>query len=76
MKIIKDKGFKIYNHKLSTLTTTIMKQMNCNGIACYVAPEVLCTEISVEQGFAQTGLDWHEGGAGDYDGYTNDNGTY
>ncbi len=53
-----------------------MKQMNCNGIACYVAPEVLCTEISVEQGFAQTGLDWHEGGAGDYDGYTNDNGTY
>ncbi len=42
----------------------------------YVAPALERFDISVESGFAQTGLDWHEGGAGSYEDYINDNGSY
>lgn len=60
MKIIKDKGFKIYNHKLSTLTTTIMAQNQFDGGLNYETPEIRITAFVVENGFAQSGLETFE----------------
>ena len=43
-----------YNYKLSTLTTTAMKQEKLYGDPMYASPTLTCTEITVEQGFAQS----------------------
>lgn len=49
----------------------IMKQNSNNGAAGYVAPEMSYTEISVEKGFAQSGIDALYFNAPDYeDGVT------
>ena len=54
----------------------IMKQEIFNGAAIYTAPELTFTDVSVEKGFAESGL-YNLGGAGSYDeDYINDNGSY
>lgn len=53
-----------------------MKQEIFNGAAIYTAPELTFTDVSVEKGFAESGL-YNFGGAGSYDeDYINDNGSY
>lgn len=52
-----------------------MKQ-NCNKeVLGYIAPEIEIDEVSVENGFAQS-PGYFEGGAGSYDDFLNDNGSY
>ena len=62
------------SNELNPLIINIMKSNELK--APYETPELNETAVSVENGFAQSPDGYTSGGAGSYDDFVNDNGSY